>query len=147
MSVIRVTKEFRFEGAHALTGYDGKCRHIHGHSYRLFVTLKGEIKEDKNHPKSGMVLDFSDLKRLVNELIVEPFDHALILRSDAALAGEIAQTYCNVVITEFQPTCENLAQHFATLLKARLPEHLTLHSIKLYETPSSFVEWVAADNL
>ncbi len=146
MSVIRVTKEFRFEGAHALTGYDGKCRHIHGHSYRLFVTLKGEIKEQNDHPKSGMVLDFSDLKKIVNDLIVEPFDHALILRSDAALAHEIKQSYCNVIITDFQPTCENLAQHFASLLKTHLPEHLTLHSIKLYETPSSFVEWVAGDN-
>ena len=63
MSVIRVTKEFRFEGAHALTGYDGKCRHIHGHSYRLFVTLKGDIKQVQDHPKSGMVVDFSDLKK------------------------------------------------------------------------------------
>ncbi|MHC1778961.1 MAG: 6-pyruvoyl tetrahydropterin synthase family protein [Bacteroidales bacterium] len=147
MSVIRVTKEFRFEGAHALTGYDGKCRHIHGHSYRLFVTLKGDINRVPDHPKSGMVLDFSDLKKLVNELIVEPFDHALILRSDAALANEIKQSYCNVIITDFQPTCENLAQHFAQLLIDRLPDHLSLHSIKLYETPSSFVEWVAGDNL
>lgn len=147
MSVIRVTKEFRFEGAHALAGYDGKCRHIHGHSYRLFVTLKGDINQVQDHPKSGMVVDFSDLKKLVNELIVEPFDHALILRSDAALANEIMDNYCNVIITDFQPTCENLAQHFAKLLKERLPEHLSLHSIKLYETPSSFVEWVAEDNL
>ncbi len=147
MSVIRVTKEFRFEGAHALTGYDGKCRHIHGHSYRLFVTLKGDIKQVQDHPKSGMVVDFSDLKKLVNELIVEPFDHALILRSDAALANEIKESYCNVIITDFQPTCENLAQHFAQLLTDRLPDHLSLHSIKLYETPSSYVEWVAGDNL
>ncbi len=147
MAVIRVTKEFRFEGAHALTGYDGKCRHIHGHSYRLFVTLKGEIREEQEHPKSGMVLDFSQLKSLVNELITEPFDHALILRRDAVLANEIAHTYCNVMITDFQPTCENLAQHFAMLIKTHLPDHLTLQSIKLYETPSSFVEWVAEDNL
>ena len=72
---------------------------------------------------------------------------ALILRSDAALANEIKESYCNVIITDFQPTCENLAQHFAQLLTDRLPDHLSLHSIKLYETPSSYVEWVAGDNL
>ncbi len=147
MSIIRITKEFRFEGAHALTGYDGKCRHIHGHSYSLFVTLKGSPKNDNTHPKSGMVLDFSELKSLVNELIIEPFDHALILRSDAPLADEISKEYCNVVITEFQPTCENLAIYFAGIIEGRLPAHLKLARLKLYETPTSFVEWVAEDNI
>jgi len=147
MSIIRVTKEFRFEGAHALTDYDGKCRHIHGHSYRLFVTLKGSPKEELNNPKSGMVLDFSELKALVNKYIIEPFDHALILRNDAVLATEIAKAYSNVVITEFQPTCENMAIYFAETIKTKLPEHLSLSSIKLYETPSSFVEWIADDNI
>ncbi|MDP3452293.1 MAG: 6-carboxytetrahydropterin synthase [Bacteroidales bacterium] len=146
MSIIRVTKEFRFEGAHALTGYDGKCRHIHGHSYSLFVTLKGSPKGDSTHPKSGMVLDFSELKSLVNELIIEPFDHALILRKDAKLATEIERDYCNVIITDFQPTCENLAIYFADIIKNRLPDHLKLSGLKLYETPTSFVEWVADDN-
>ncbi len=146
MSVLRVTKEFRFEGAHALIGYDGKCRHIHGHSYRLFVTIKGTIQTDINSPKSGMVIDFSELKRLVKKLIIEPYDHALILRSDALLAKEITETYCNVVITEFQPTCENLTLHFAQLIRQELPPHLTLQNVKLYETPTSFVEWTADDN-
>ena len=108
MSIIRITKEFRFEGAHALTDYDGKCRHIHGHSYRLFVTLKGTPLHEANHPKSGMVLDFSELKSIVNKLIVDPFDHALILRKDARLVDEIMAAYQNVVVVEFQPTCENL---------------------------------------
>lgn len=146
MSIIRITKEFRFEGAHALTDYDGKCRHIHGHSYRLFVTLKGRPLHEINHPKSGMVLDFSELKNIVNKLIIDPFDHALILRKDARLVEEIMEAYQNVVVVEFQPTCENLAVYFAGLIQKNIPEILELQSIKLYETPTSFVEWVNEDN-
>lgn len=146
MSTIRITKEFRFEGAHALQNYDGKCRHIHGHSYRLFVTLKGSPLNDSTHPKSGMVVDFGDLKSVVNRMIVDPFDHALLLRSDAPLKEEIASAYQNVIILDFQPTCENLAVYFAGLLKPNLPEGTELHSIKLYETPTSYVEWLASEN-
>ncbi len=147
MSVIRVTKEFRFEGAHALVNYDGKCRFIHGHSYRLFVTLKGTPKEGNKDPKSGMVIDFSELKAIINKIIIDRFDHALILRDDAKLAKELSETYCSVIITPFQPTCENLAIHFAQLILEELPSYLHLHGLKLYETPSSFVEWLAEDNL
>lgn len=146
MSTIRITKEFRFEGAHALQNYDGKCRHIHGHSYRLFVTLKGAPLTDKKSPKNGMVVDFGDLKKIVNKYIVDPFDHALLLRSDAPLKDEIASAYENVIILDFQPTCENLALYFADLLQANLPEGTALHSIRLYETPTSYVEWFASEN-
>ncbi len=146
MSTIRITKEFRFEGAHALQNYDGKCRHIHGHSYRLFVTLKGTPLADKSSPKSGMVVDFGDLKKIVNKHIVDPFDHALLLRSDAPLKEEIASAYENIIILDFQPTCENLAIYFADLLRANLPAGTSLYSIKLYETPTSYVEWFASEN-
>ena len=81
MAVIRLTKEFSFEAAHALDGYDGPCREIHGHSYRLFVTVKGTPAEDASNPKCGMVLDFGVLKRIVSEEIVSHFDHALVLRA------------------------------------------------------------------
>ena len=59
MPTLRLTKEFRFEGAHALTGYDGKCRHIHGHSYILYVTVKGTPSNPEGTPKSGMLIDFT----------------------------------------------------------------------------------------
>ncbi len=78
MSKIRLTKEFSFETAHALGEYDGLCRNIHGHSYRLFVTVAGTPSDRDDDPKKGMVMDFGDLKRIVRRLIVEPFDHALV---------------------------------------------------------------------
>ena len=111
MAVIRLTKEFSFEAAHALDGYDGPCREIHGHSYRLFVTVKGTPAEDASNPKCGMVLDFGVLKRIVSEEIVSHFDHALVLR--ASESGEeffrvLAERFGNVVTVGYQPTCENM---------------------------------------
>ena len=86
MTTIRLTKEFSFEAAHALDGYDGPCREIHGHSYRLFVTVKGTPGEDPRDPKYGMVMDFGLLKRIVNEEVVSRFDHALVLRTTSPRA-------------------------------------------------------------
>ena len=146
MNTIRLTKEFRFEGAHALTGYDGKCRSIHGHSYRLLVTICGKPSNHSGDPKDGMVIDFASLKEIVNRYIIEPYDHALILREDAALTKELRAQYQNVLVLPFQPTCEQLCLHFAALLSTVVPEPSKLFSIRLYETPNSFVEWFAADN-
>lgn len=145
-NIIRITKEFRFEGAHALEGYDGKCRHIHGHSYRMFITIKGCPKNEKGHPKDGMVIDFSVLKNIVGRTVVDRFDHALLMRKGSVLSEEIAAAYGNVILTDFQPTCENLAGHIASAISAELPDGVTLHSVKLYETESSYVEWFAEDN-
>ena len=92
MTTIRLTKEFSFEAAHALDGYDGPCREIHGHSYRLFVTVKGTPGEDPRNPKYGMVMDFGLLKRIVNEEVVSRFDHALVLRARAMRSGGCSPT-------------------------------------------------------
>ena len=146
MNTIRLSKEFRFECAHALSGYDGKCRHIHGHSYRLYVTISGKPRALSGDPKEGMVMDFVSLKYLVNKLIIEPFDHSLLLRTNAPLCTEISTNYQNVMILPFQPTCEQLCIHFASLLNGAIPTPTKLFSIRLYETSTSFVEWFADDN-
>jgi 6-pyruvoyltetrahydropterin/6-carboxytetrahydropterin synthase len=83
MRKVRLSKEFRFEMGHALLNYDGLCRHIHGHSYKLIITVHGEPVEDKLHPKMGMVMDFSDLKAAVKKPIVDHFDHSLVINKDA----------------------------------------------------------------
>ena len=146
MPTLRLTKEFRFEGAHALTGYDGKCKHIHGHSYILYVTVKGCPSNPDGTPKAGMLIDFTDLKRLVNENIIDKFDHTLILRDNAPIAEEIREAYNRVMIVPFQPTCENLILHFADIIREKLPEGVTLHSLRLHETATSYVEWFGNDN-
>lgn len=149
MALIRLTKEFSFEAAHALDGYDGPCREIHGHSYRFFVTVRGCPSEDAENPKCGMVMDFGELKRLVNEQIVSQFDHALVLRAsaaDAPLRAMLAERFHNIVTVDYQPTCENMLDDFARRLRPRLPEGVTLWSLRLHETANSFAEWFAADN-
>ncbi len=111
MATIRLTKEFSFEAAHALDGYDGPCREIHGHSYRLFVTVKGRPSTTEGDPKCGMVLDFGVLKRIVHEEIVARFDHAF---RAAPLGGE------RVTGRDARPT---LRQHRAGRLPAHVREH------------------------
>lgn len=139
--MIEITKEFAFEGAHALRGYDGKCCHIHGHSYKLSVTVKGEPIKDASSPKNGMVMDFTDLKKVVAECILSKFDHALVLSTDAPLAQDINREYGNIVITDFTPTSENLVEYFAMLIMEKLPENVKLVSVKLYETATCCAEW------
>lgn len=146
MPTLRLTKEFRFEGAHALTGYDGKCRHIHGHSYILYVTVKGRPANPDGTPKAGMLIDFTDLKKIVNENITDRFDHTLILRDTAPISSDIADAYERVMIVPFQPTCENLVSYFAEIIRKALPEGVSLHSLRLHETATSFVEWFESDN-
>lgn len=148
MPKIRVTKRFHFEMAHTLYEYDGLCRNIHGHSYNLEVTLIGEPRNEPNHPKDGMVLDFSELKQLVKSKIVDRFDHALMVNSlvsDTQIAL-LGKTTDRVIVVDFQPTSENIVAYIAEILQQHLPAGVTLFSIRLYETVTSFAEWFAADN-
>lgn len=143
MNNLLLTKEFSFEMAHALVGYDGACREIHGHSYRLFVTVEGEPCTSEQSPKLGMAVDFGDLKRIVRQTVVEPFDHSFVIRRTPDTAEVIAvlkRHFAKIYDTEWQPTCEHLAEHFASLITPRLPEGVKLRRIKLCETATSFVE-------
>ncbi|MCU0457421.1 MAG: 6-carboxytetrahydropterin synthase [Bacteroidales bacterium] len=147
--VIRVTREFSFEMAHVLGNYDGPCRNVHGHSYRLFVTLSGVPADDAENPKNGMVIDFTDLKDIVMEKIINRFDHSAVISSDFDREKRkmMESTFGNTVVVDYQPTCENLVADFAVILKKELPAGISLHSLRLYETAKSYAEWFAADNL
>lgn len=144
--VIRVTKEFGFEMAHLLAGYDGLCRNVHGHSYKLAVTVGGRPCADPASPKLGMVIDFSVLKRIVGEEVVDRLDHALMVRRGTPQAEALAGVAGRLVEVDYQPTCENMVADFAMRIAARLPRGLTLVAVRLHETATSFAEWVAADN-
>ena len=149
MGTIRITKQFSFETGHALYGYDGKCRNVHGHSYKLSVTVIGHPIDDSNHVKFGMVIDFSDLKKIVKEEIVDVFDHATVFNKNTPhveLANELSERGHNVLLVDYQPTSEMMVVDFAEKIKTRLPERITLHSLKLQETETSYAEWFADDN-
>jgi 6-pyruvoyltetrahydropterin/6-carboxytetrahydropterin synthase len=149
MSKIRITKQFNFETGHALFGYDGKCRNVHGHSYKLSVTVIGSPITDTEHVKLGMVIDFGDLKKIVKEEIVDKFDHATVFNKNTPhveLAKELTDRGHNVILADYQPTSENMVIDFSVKIKARLPKNISLYSLRLQETDSSFAEWYASDN-
>ncbi|MFO7722615.1 MAG: 6-carboxytetrahydropterin synthase [Bacteroidales bacterium] len=144
---IRITKMFTFEMAHALKNYDGPCRHLHGHSYTLHVTVSGEPVIDRSSPKLGMVMDFGDLKRLIAGLIIDKFDHALVLQKgyeEVMLNKEVIKD-TKIILADFQPTSENLIAHFAELINIALPQHIRLEHLKLHETANSYAEWLRSD--
>ncbi|WP_339656672.1 6-carboxytetrahydropterin synthase [uncultured Maribacter sp.] len=149
MGNIRITKQFNFETGHALYGYDGKCRNVHGHSYKLSVTVIGKPITDTSNVKLGMVIDFGDLKKIVKEDIVDKFDHATVFNKNTPhveLAKELTDRGHNVILADYQPTSENMVIDFAAKIKARLPKNISLFSLKLQETDTSFAEWFASDN-
>jgi 6-pyruvoyltetrahydropterin/6-carboxytetrahydropterin synthase len=132
-----------------LYGYDGACKNVHGHSYKLSVTVIGKPIEDRNHVKFGMVIDFSDLKKIVKEEIVNRFDHATVFNETTPhieLANELKNRGHDVILVNYQPTSENMVIDFAQKIKNRLPQNIALHSLKLQETETSFAEWYASDN-
>lgn len=150
MPKIRITKQFTFETAHALYNYDGKCRNIHGHSYKLDVTVIGEPIEDTNNVKCGMVIDFGDLKHIVKKEVVDVWDHAIILNKKTphiSLAEQLKATGHNVVLVNYQPTSEKMIQDFAERISTKLPDGMHLFSLKLRETETAFAEWFASDNV
>jgi len=147
-NIIRVSKEFRWEMAHALWHYDGLCKHLHGHSYILRVTIRGKINQDHSDAKLGMVMDFGDLKQIVNKYIVKLFDHSVVLNKDTNISkiGDISELFDRIHILPFQPTAENLVVYFSNIIKEQLPDGIELFSVKLNETANSFAEWFAEDN-
>jgi 6-pyruvoyltetrahydropterin/6-carboxytetrahydropterin synthase len=148
MAIIRVTKEFTFEMAHALLGYDGSCKYVHGHSYGLSVTVSGQPVDKPGDPKLGMVIDFGDLKRAVKESVIDLFDHALVLNklTPHEYFNNSEEIFDKVMFVDYQPTSENLIIDFQHRIMKKLPPGIKLHSLKLRETGTSFVEWHSSDN-
>ncbi|MBT4738219.1 MAG: 6-carboxytetrahydropterin synthase [Flavobacteriales bacterium] len=146
MAKVRITKEFKFEMAHALHGYDGLCANIHGHSYRLWVTVRGDVKKENKHIKDGMVIDFMDLKSIIKPTIINKYDHSLVLNANSPHANLDLSAFDKVYYLPYQPTSENLVSDFANSITSLLPENVELLKVVLSETVSSFAEWNSEDN-
>ena len=146
MKTIRITKQFKMEMAHALYGYDGLCKNIHGHSYRLWVTLRGPVLDERGHEKDGMVLDFGLLKRLVKPHIIDKYDHSFVLNANSSHANIDLSAFEKVYLLPYQPTSENLVNDFVSIIKNQLPDNIELYKVVLSETANSFAEWCLDDN-
>ena len=144
--MIRITKEFKFEMAHALHGYDGLCKNIHGHSYKLWVTIRGEVLNQRTHEKDGMLMDFDVLKSFVKPAIIDKYDHSLVLNANSPHAEIDFSAFEKVFFLPYQPTSENLVSDFALQIKNNLPEGIELYKLVLSETATSFAEWHSEDH-
>lgn len=144
---IRISKEFSFEAAHTLYGYDGLCKHVHGHSYKLLVSVIGYPIAEEQHPKLGMVMDFGELKKIVNTLIIDKLDHSWIVNERDPQVHNLPKhtMFDRVIVVPYQPTSENMLIDFADILKAALPTYVELKYILLKETATSYAEWFAED--
>ena len=134
--MITVTKTIRFDAAHVLTNHQGLCKNLHGHTYRVDVSVAQGDGDTRD-----MVIDFKDLKRIASEVVCERFDHAFIYNTESAGEREIAAVVekngMRTVAIPFRSTAENLARMFFGELKALIPG---LSAVKVWETADSCAE-------
>ncbi len=144
--MLKVTKIFRFETAHAIHGYNGHCKNIHGHSYVLHVTVGASIGDTAFLPKPGFIVDFKDLKKWVNSIIIQEFDHCLILSEDFIKEHPNTVSAENLFIWEMEPTAENILLYIRNKLLTMLPKNIFLKKLTIYETNDSYAEWETTIN-
>lgn len=141
LNMLRITKVFHFEMAHAIHGYTGACKNIHGHSYELHVTVSSDFIETDYIPATGILIDFKDIKKLVLESVIEKFDHCLLLSPHFLKENPSFSSSKNLVIFEAEPTAENMLLYIKAALHKSLPENIKLFRLKLFETKDSYAEW------
>lgn len=140
--MLSLTKIFQFEMAHAIYGYTGACKNIHGHSYELQVTVISGHKIKGYIPGTGFVIDFKELKQLVNSSIIQQLDHKLVLSRKFLEHNPDIRPQENVVIWEAEPSAENILLYIHEILTQQLPINVKLVKLKIYETKDSYAEWV-----
>ena len=128
--------------AHAIHGYAGACKNIHGHSYELHVTLTSVNDTNDFIPAPGFVIDFKEIKKLVNITLTELFDHKLILSRDFLQENPSLSSQENLVIWQAEPSAENILLYIKQTLCKKLPAEIQLAHLKLYETKNSYAEWI-----
>src|SRR5690606_11444110 len=140
--MLQLTKIFPFETAHAVYGYDGPCRNIHGHSYELHVTVVATVSGEQFLPPPGFLIDFKDIKKIVKSEIVDYFDHKLLLSNTYLEAHPEIGAHDNLIVWEHEPSAENILIYTRQQLKKIFPPHIKLRSMRLYETRTSYAEWI-----
>jgi 6-pyruvoyltetrahydropterin/6-carboxytetrahydropterin synthase len=141
-----ITRRLEFDAGHRIPHHGGHCRHIHGHRYVIEVTVLGDVLNHQGHGDDGMVLDFGDIKKITNELIVEQWDHAfLVAKEDEVLVNFLATIPGHkTIVLDCIPTVENLAQTAFKILdpvfKERFNGRLNLSRLRIYETPNCWAD-------
>ncbi|MBS4043398.1 MAG: 6-carboxytetrahydropterin synthase [Chitinophagaceae bacterium] len=137
--MILLTKIFRFEASHAIHEYPGLCKNIHGHSYKLLVSVTN-IHPSEMDKKFGFVMDFKALKTLVNIHILDYFDHQLIVSKKYLKEHQNLNGLENIIVWDLEPSAENMILFIQKKLETVLPSNIKLVKLKLFETADSFIE-------
>lgn len=137
-----VTKIFTFESSHQLVNHKAKCANVHGHSYKLEVSLRGPVIGEENKSDAGFVMDFTDLKAVVKQLIVDPMDHAFLAQGNEPILPVLLESGSKVYHLGFRSTCENMAMYICHVLKK---ENVPVNSVKIWETATGWAEAFADD--
>ena len=141
--MISITKIFRFETAHAIHRYQGSCKNIHGHSYELHVTVRANQLIEGYVAGLGIILDFKELKEIVQSQVVKTLDHKLLLSKTYLAVNKNEFAKDELVIFDVEPTAENILIFARHQIINALPDYVQLHSLKLWETGDSYAEWSA----
>ncbi|MEB2780483.1 6-carboxytetrahydropterin synthase [Algoriphagus sp. C2-6-M1] len=134
--MISLTKKIEFEAAHRLSNYQGSCSEIHGHTYKLAATVRGLID-----PDTDMILDFKILKSILQLSVLDPLDHALILKENPENRRIFSAYTGKITWMESEPTSERMIEWMAIKITALLPSTIELIELQLYETSGSFTTW------
>jgi 6-pyruvoyltetrahydropterin/6-carboxytetrahydropterin synthase len=140
--MLKLTKIFHFEMAHAIHGYAGACRHVHGHSYELHVTVYSGDVHRGYIAAPGFVTDFKEIKKLVKATVIEKLDHMLLLSKAFLTENPFYSNQQNLVTWDAEPTAENMLLFIQKTLSERLSPASKLACLKLYETKDSYAEWI-----
>jgi len=143
-----ITRRLEFDAGHRIPNHNSQCKHLHGHRYAIEITLSGEIITGDGQSEQGMVMDFSDVKRIAKEKLVDAWDHAFLVYCGDKVVCDFLATLPNhkTIILDVVPTAENLAQTAFDILNPAYRDiygnHLRLERVRLFETPNNWADCV-----
>jgi 6-pyruvoyltetrahydropterin/6-carboxytetrahydropterin synthase len=143
-----ITRRLEFDAGHRIPSHHSKCRHLHGHRYAIEVTLSGSIITEAGVAEQGMVMDYSEVKRIANVALVDLWDHAfLVYRQDVEVLQFLQSLDDHkTVVLDSPPTAENLALTAFRILDVAYQDtygnHLRLEQVRLFETPNCWADAV-----
>jgi 6-pyruvoyltetrahydropterin/6-carboxytetrahydropterin synthase len=146
---VQITTRLEFDAGHRIPSHKSQCRNLHGHRYALEITLSGDIIAKEQASEDGMVMDFSDVKRIARESIVDIWDHAFLVYEKDSVVLDFLNSLPNhkTVVFPSVPTAENMAAEAFKILKNQYQDiygnHLKLERVRLFETPNSWVDAVS----
>ena len=146
MKYFEITRHLEFDAGHRIPNHTGQCRHLHGHRYQIEVTLRGVLSDVTGSADEGMIMDFGEIKRIMQETIVTPWDHSFFVAQSDLVMLEFLKTIPDhkTVVLQQIPTAENLAQAafdlLAPKLNAQFGNKIKLRQLRLYETPNCWAD-------